>query len=423
MNPPDKLAHERHNPHNQHPPRTGGCVLATAVALILALGSISLATNIAYLLSSSVYEKDFIQEWLLARAVADRADPYVPVRSLALQYVNDLPARPSVAGRGWDIGQPTPHPPPVAVLALPLALLDYPTAASVWWALEVALLALSAKLLADIVGVRLSPLGTFVVVVGLFVWSPVRQDLILGQFSPMLLVLMAGGWFSLCSRHPLRAGLLFGLALAIKPLVWLILPVLAFRRQWRALAGAVAILVLAYAVAGIIVGFDELVKYFSQVLPTVNAANAGPGRNFALSAVIESRVPSPFAVIASITTRILIVMVAFCCVRDQCAFGTWLGLAVCTNLLVNPITWDHYLVLAAIPATEVTSRLVIDNLPRLETSIALLAAGMLSAPVGVWMGGLPFAWNLVDAGYIVALVLLGWLLLVTGHRRRYLRVA
>src|ERR687885_615186 len=87
-----------------------------AAALALGFGTISLAVDLRDLNSSAVYDKDFVQEYVLARAIADRAAPYAPVQDLAAQYIAAQPDQALTSRMGVELSLPTPHPPPVGLL-------------------------------------------------------------------------------------------------------------------------------------------------------------------------------------------------------------------------------------------------------------------------------------------------------------------
>jgi len=87
----------------------------------------------------AVYNKDFIQEFLLARAFVDASHPdaYAPIRELAERYLGVV---------GYGIKEyPTPHPTPVGVLFVPLAAFDYTAAAAVWLGVQLVALGLAIR--------------------------------------------------------------------------------------------------------------------------------------------------------------------------------------------------------------------------------------------------------------------------------------
>jgi len=59
-----------------------------------------------------IFQKDFIQEFLISKAVLGGVDPYLPLQKLADWILGPLP--------NPVFQHPSPHPPPVALLCLPL---------------------------------------------------------------------------------------------------------------------------------------------------------------------------------------------------------------------------------------------------------------------------------------------------------------
>src|ERR1700716_621502 len=117
--------------------------LARAVRLVflatfVALGAFLLTFGL-YPQDSTLYQKDFGQEYLLARAIRDGVDPYLPIQTLGARYVD-------VTGY-FDRQHPPPRPPTVGLLALPLGLLSYSTAARVWFAFELVCLVAALAML------------------------------------------------------------------------------------------------------------------------------------------------------------------------------------------------------------------------------------------------------------------------------------
>ena len=117
--------------------------LAGWLTLVLALGGgvAGLWLAMQSLRPQYVYGKDFIQEYLLARAIRAGMNPYLPQRELAEAFGLELtdPTFP----------HPTPHPPGLALLSWPLAWFDYSLAAAAWMALELCCLVLGVGLLIE----------------------------------------------------------------------------------------------------------------------------------------------------------------------------------------------------------------------------------------------------------------------------------
>jgi len=323
--------------------------------------------------------KDFGQEYLLGRAIADGVDPYVPIRDLAARYVDP---------RGLlDKPFPTPHPPSVGMLMVPLSLLDYVSAVRIWFGIQLVCLLVGVALTlrgAGLPQLRLIP----VVIVGVLGWAPVVVDLAMGQLTLLLLALMAAALVALRGRHAGLGGALLGFALLVKPLAWPWLLVLVWRRAWSSLGAAAAVVVLGFGLTGMRVGFAVLIDYVTRVLPSVSAQYAAETSNVSLWTVgprlfrgidagslagTPPLIPSPqVAQLVGATIPVLVVVLAIAWLRARPPVGTALGVMTCVGILVNPISWQYYLVLALIPAALVLHWLHVHGYPRLQTILALV---------------------------------------------------
>lgn len=91
--------------------------------------------------------RDFLRDYLLARAIVHRTDLYQPLSALAAtvgQTSSDIDGRISP--------HRSPHPPTAAILFLSLAALDYLTAEWVWLFLELVFLMVTVRLPAAALG-------------------------------------------------------------------------------------------------------------------------------------------------------------------------------------------------------------------------------------------------------------------------------
>jgi hypothetical protein len=104
-------------------------LLATALGLLA-------ATNLAVIARSYLrgreFARDFLQDYLIGKALLVGSEPYLTVERLVQEH---LPA--ASRGGGLLFPHPTPHPPSCAVLFAPLARLDYSTAMWVFLSLNI----------------------------------------------------------------------------------------------------------------------------------------------------------------------------------------------------------------------------------------------------------------------------------------------
>ncbi len=416
--------------------RRGAIVLGVGLGLYSA-GSIIAAT---VAVPQAVFVKDFVQEYLLAKAVVVGESPYQPVNLLSQRYLGAQSLFP----------HPSPHPPPVALLFLPLSILSYRTAAVLWLWLQLACLALSIYLLARGSGVRFSPWAALVVAAVLPVWYPVRDDLRWGQLNLLLLLALAGARLALVSGRSATAGLLVGLSVTVKLFTWPLVLLLLLRSDWRALRGVVFTIVLGYGISGWVVGFDRIPEYFGRVVPEVTRLYQASVANMSAWSVgsrlfsgtgtpLHAFVVAPplarweeAAVAVSVVVAAAVLVVAGWVARRQGSVDAALGITVCSSILVSPLAWPHYEVLLLLPATYVVRWLASRGLPSKETNSALVVGMLLLLsvnewtvpalmltgqwPATSWPVALPFAPALFTLGPTAAVAALGSLVAVLGSR-------
>jgi hypothetical protein len=348
-----------------------------------------------------VYQKDFMQEYLLARAVLAGADPYLPMPELGGRFLEPLPVE--------LMSNPTPHPPPVALLSLPFGLLPYIPAAAAWYLFEVVCIGLAVTLLLYWLFGRPKRIHILGSVLFVFLWSPFKDELAVGQLMSLLLLLLVGAWLAMRVGQDLRGGMLLGLVLALKLFAWPILIYLFLSRRWRAAAAAIVTVLAANIGAGFLMGFDRVLSYYLQVGPQVEPLYRSHERNFsawslgfrifegtsspAIAGIeapplLDAPVLAPLA--SAIAVGLLVVLALFLALRIR-HFDSSFGVLVCASLLVNPVAWSHYLILATLPLTIVVSRLSLLNLKRWE-SLALILIGSLLF-VGAGLRSLLFLFN------------------------------
>lgn len=358
------------------------------------LGVLALRGPLATLAPGVVEQKDFLQEYFLARAVAEGTTPYAPMTELAARYLGTVPSF------VWP--HPTPHPPTAGVLLLPLALLDYPTAATVWLAIQALSLVAAAHFLLTTER-RLVPIWlSGLVALALVPWFPVWFDLTFGQVMVVILALLAGARKALLADRPALAGLLVGTALLLKPTCWPVLAVFLLRGQRRALMVGVGTVLAGYVASAALLGLGPIHDYVTRVLPEVNALYRSPATNISLwtlgwrafsgtgSDVIVSFTALPLlgcqagARLFSAAVPGAALLASCLAARRLASTDAAFGLMVSISILVSPIAWGHYLVLAAVPAAYAAGWLANRGFPRRETNGAILVLALLLVSDGLW---------------------------------------
>lgn len=378
----------------------------------------------------SIYRKDFISPYLMGKAILNGADPYLPLHELAnlwMSYANYS-----------ELKHPTPHPPVVGALFWVFGFLSYETAAVAWLVIELTCL-LAAILLALRwwgTPIRIAPVAVlFVIALG---WMPVIEDLYLGQFTICLLLLLIGAWIALREERNLFGGALLGGLIALKLTAWPLVLFLLLRRKWDGALAAGTVVIAANLLAMAVLGVDRMKEYYFKIGPAVASIYrshdvnfstwtfsqrlfAGTGYNFVSPPLWASPSLARLCLWFAPATVLLLGLWLALKARD---FDTSFGLLTGASILLNPIAWAHYLILASIPIMIIARKLQVERFPRRITHLAFTLWLMLSiagttysyaamrfaaktAPNGLMV--VPFAAGLLTLFPVAALAGLLWL--------------
>lgn len=157
--------------------------------------------------------------------------------------------------QGWPLGpdrlRPFPYPPSTLFIAAPLALLPWPVAYGVWVAIALPLFGLAARRAGAPAWVFLAPWVIF--------------SIFCGQLTLFLGALVTLG-LSERARRPIVAGLLFGLAAAIKPQLLALLPVaLLAEGRWRVLLSTGGAGMALCAASAVVWGVDPWLRWLESL--------------------------------------------------------------------------------------------------------------------------------------------------------------
>ena len=336
--------------------------------------------------SPQIYKKDFIQEYLMAKAMLTGVNPYLPLPELANRFMS--------AANYNEIQHPTPHPPGVGLLSLPFGLLNYETAVVIWLFFELACLAASVLLLLRWWGKPVKA-GAAIVLFGFALgWAPIAQDLWYGQLNLCLLTLLLSAWLALRAEKNALGGAMLGGLIALKLMAWPIVIFLALSRKWRSVVAASAVVVTVHLIAMVVSGFDCVKDYYLTIAPhvasiyRVHDSNfsawtwgarlfAGSGANFLAPPLWSSTL---LAQLFTYLAPLAILSFALAFALRARRFDTSFGLLVCAGILVSPIAWSHYLALASVPMAITANRLWTMGFPRKLALPAGVFFMLLSVP-------------------------------------------
>jgi Glycosyltransferase family 87 len=322
---------------------------------------------------------DFFQEWASARNHFQGLPVYANHRVTIPRYLGLEISRPqdlTVEVNG--------HPPTSVLLALPLAAFPYRDAVLAWNLASLGMLAVSLYLVWRGLRIPFSTRRLFLLIASLLVCSPLILQFFFAQLNLVLLLLLTGTWAADRSGRPLLAGALLGTATAIKIFPGFVFLYFLLRGEWKALiAGALAVTTLTGLTAAVL-GVESYRSYIDDVLGRVAGFRGGwPNASLVgfwvklfdppLSELqVEPLWRSPAIARIGIVATCAPILVALASMVRRAATGDQRDLAfgstLTAMLLVSPITWDHYLLLLAVPIAVIGT-----HLPRSTAARALFA--------------------------------------------------
>ncbi len=347
---------------------------------------------------------DFFQDWTSARNVLEGRPAYLPLSVAAALHGPKMGGRPAVIPRlPWNA-----HPPTSVLATLPLALLDYLDAVTLWNVLG--LIAITASLALIFRELRF-PVAAWsilpIVTLGLLC-GPVRGQISQGQWNAPLLLLLTLAWVAGRRGRDSWAGIWVGSALTLKLFPVFFFLYFVIQRRWRALIAACLWSVALSLVTIAALGLDAYRDYYNLVLPTLREFRSGWNnaslqafwlKNFAVGAnhyglYAEPMVRGPLLAQTGIVLSYAAVLVTTfffvkwskpICSSNSKYEDLRYSLTMVTMLLLAPVCWDHYLLLLALPLALVWSGLGRSNFQRL--AFLLLVAAVWVGPNELWRVG------------------------------------
>jgi glycosyl transferase family 87 len=217
---------------------------------------------------------------------------------------------------------------------------------------------------------------------------PLVHAVQLNQATLLVTALMGGAWLALDRRRPALAGVIFALALGVKPQLVLVLPLMLWHARRMVVAGLVAAAALAAASVAY-AGVPNHVDYVTRVLPSLSrgyAYYANQGFNGFYNRLAPGgdigffRQPPGSAAVGAATglTAIVVLVSSAWLLRRWHARGgpepPWaLAIAWLATTVVSPVAWQHHFA-PALFAFVLVARALADE-PDLRRSHVPLLAG------------------------------------------------
>jgi hypothetical protein len=403
------------------------CLLKLFVGLII-MGFACLWSAPAYLRAVEVdytpaghvlFLPDFFQEWSGARNRFAGLPVYTPQEITVERYLGKRRSP-------YDpyFNELNAHPPSAVLLGVPFAAFDFEDAFTLWNMLSFVYLAVSAALIFEHLGLAFSPWDLPLALGLLLLCNPFWHQMVHGQLNLLLLLLLTGAWVADRQGQPNWAGALVGVATAIKLYPGFLFVYFLLRRDGRAIRAGVVTLLATTALTALVLGPECYHSYFLDVLPWTSLRRAD-WHNLSLSGVwcklfeaplnlppvqlVPLRVSPTTTMLGIIGTCLVFTgVLATVIPRLTARKDTDLAfsLTLIAMLLVSPITWDHYLLVLALPLAVLwlrtggrwMRRLVLLLLAALlwfpyrkvvEYGLDLLGAAQYPSPVFRWVARPP----------------------------------
>ena len=254
-----------------------------------------------------------------------------------------------------------PNPPPMALMAAPVAALDAAPARAVWLLLSLAAFVFAVRALVRWTGTVARPVPATTVL--LMMLAPaVFTNLRIGQGYLFVFAMFAFAVIQIARGRDLAGGALLGALLALKTSGVALLVLLIVRQRWRAIAAAVAVaMLLAFVVTPFIdpqmwlVYPDHVRAYVARPASSVTAYQTTLGlfRRLCVADPIWNPQPAascaPIAFVApAVIIGVAALVTAFAATRSVDGI-TWLAPATALSVLALPAVAEPHFVLMAIP--------------------------------------------------------------------------
>jgi len=236
------------------------------------------------------------------------------------------------------------YPAPANLAVVPLSLLPFWLAGTLYTLLSVAAMILGLALL----GVR----DWRCIALALISW-PFTYGLYLGALGPFLVLGAAIAWHWRATLWPPAIAIAWLVITKLFP--WPLAIWLLITRRFRTFALALAIGAVITLVAWAAIGFHGLAQYPHMLS---NLSFIQEGRAVSLVAVlIAIGLPAGAASAAAIAAALALLGFAWRIAQRPDGDRTAFGLAIIAALTATPIVWEHYMVLLFIPIALITPRL------------------------------------------------------------------
>jgi len=272
--------------------------------------------------------------------------------------------------------------PMIALIFMPLSLLDYHTVQTIWFFVSQLFFWLSLFLMHFLINRQKTTnskdsyrSSMIIILISCFSY-PLIVNFQNGQVNTIILFLLSAFLVLLMKKSDYLAGISLGIVCMIKPQPLIIIPYLLFKRRFLA-AGATALSFIIGTVATVqVVGWNNFLYYLKEVMPTfalvktsfpsipiyVPANQSIHGLIYRLLDTTQYSAgfvhyPSLVKPVANLVVFFILSVTAYKIWKwnknqsesDNSIFRDSVFLLL-TSIIISPITWDHHIVIASLAA-------------------------------------------------------------------------
>jgi hypothetical protein len=357
-------------------------VLVTSVAT---LGILRLRLILLLLGVPNTYlVRDSLTYFLMAKAIIAGENPYLPLNDLATKFIGSI----------QFYQHPGLSPPFAALIFLPLGLFSVQKAYIAWFCFEIFCLALVALLLTVLWKGHLAWGWTVLLFILLLAWFPVMVDLIYGQLSILLTLLLLAALLALRKNQNILAGVLIGLSVAIKFITWPIIIYFILKKNWRAFFASCSTIIVSNLLALIVIGKDSFIDYYLHVILQDSKFYYSTMNNFSLwsigyrlftgTPISSGYLNAPplvnlpwLAPIFSAGLAFLFFLIGMYWVIKSNDLNMSYAILICVLVAISPISMIHYHIMLIISLFILWEYLARYSFPKWQTLLSVIFTFLL----------------------------------------------
>jgi hypothetical protein len=282
---------------------------------------------------------DFYYYYFATETLLNRGNPYIETITTAI-----LPFSPLLYA----------YPPQSFFLFLPLSLVPFTVAGTVFVMLSTLSFVLSIIILFKIFSLKpLSGLGILLIILA-FNFFPAKFTLGMGQVNNFVLMLVVLFIYFLVNKRQVLSGLFLSLAVLIKVSPVVLFAYIIYCKKWKIILTALTFGIIISFITYLFVGQEVFLYYFLKTLPKLMGAWPGDYYNQSLSGFIlrSGGNADIFPLLRTIITLFLVLIsLLFIWVYSKNNKQNLLGIniLIILSLIISSYSWQHHFVWALIP--------------------------------------------------------------------------